>query len=78
MFSVFDIDQLQSLLRDFYRIAHIRITVFDDRLRELVSWPPEVAPCCAVTPASFSQEPLGVLARTLGKATATCWQGNLF
>ena len=48
MFSVFDIDQLQSLLRDFYRIAHIRITVFDDRMRELVSWPPEVAPCCAV------------------------------
>ena len=48
MFSVFDIDQLQSLLQDFYRIAHIRITVFDDRMRELVSWPPEVAPCCAV------------------------------
>lgn len=46
MISAFDIDQLQELLRDFYRITHIRITVFDEALNELVSYPHSVAPYC--------------------------------
>lgn len=48
MISVFDIDKLQALLQDFYRIAHIRITVFDENLNELVSYPKNVAPYCEV------------------------------
>ena len=48
MISVFDVDKLRKLLKDFYRICRIRITVFDENLNELVSYPAEVAPYCAV------------------------------
>ena len=48
MLTVFDVDKLRELLKDFYKISHIRITVFDESLRELVSYPEEVAPYCAV------------------------------
>ncbi len=39
MVSSFDIVKLQSLLRDFYTVTGIRITVFDDSLQELISYP---------------------------------------
>ena len=39
MISVFNTEQLQDVLRDFYNITQIRITVFDDRFQELVSYP---------------------------------------
>lgn len=39
MLSVFNVDKLYELLKDFYRIAQIRITVFDSDLHELVSYP---------------------------------------
>ena len=39
MISVFDLEQLQELLADFYRITRIRITVFDHQFQELVSFP---------------------------------------
>ena len=48
MVSVFNIEQLQSLLRDFYRISNIRITVFDSDLTELVSYPEKCAPFCQI------------------------------
>ena len=48
MISIFDLDKLRTLLRDFYEISHIRITVFDENRNELVSYPEEVAPYCAV------------------------------
>ena len=48
MISAFDVDKLLPLLSDFYRITHIRITVFDETLRELVSYPSEVAPYCKI------------------------------
>ena len=48
MVSVFDLDKLRSLLQDFYEICRIRITVFDETLSELVSYPPEVAPYCEI------------------------------
>ena len=48
MISAFDVDKLQPLLCDFYRITRIRITVFDETMRELVSYPPEVAPYCKI------------------------------
>lgn len=48
MLTVFDLDKLRELLQDFYKISHIRITVFDEALTELVSYPESVAPYCAV------------------------------
>lgn len=48
MVSVFNLEQLQELLKDFYRIANIRITVFDRDLTELVSYPEHWAPFCQI------------------------------
>lgn len=48
MISIFDLEKLRGLLKDFYAISHIRITVFDENLTELVSYPDKVAPYCAV------------------------------
>lgn len=48
MRSVFNIEELGRLLRDFYELAHIRITVFDSELNELVSYPEECAPFCRI------------------------------
>lgn len=48
MVSVFDLEQLQSLLQDFHRITGIRITVFDADLTELVSYPEQCAPFCRI------------------------------
>lgn len=56
LISVFDLKKLEGLLRDFYEISHIRITVFDEGMNELVSYPAEVAPYCQVirgTPAGL-------------------------
>lgn len=47
MISVFDVDALRSLLRDFYDITRIRITVFDADMREMVSYPEQRIPFCA-------------------------------
>ena len=48
MISVFDVEKLQKLLKDFFSITGIRITVFDDSMRELVAYPMQVAPYCAL------------------------------
>ena len=48
MISVFDVENLQKLLKDFYAISGIRITVFDDQMKELVAYPERVAPYCAL------------------------------
>lgn len=48
MVSVFDLEQLQTLLEDFHRITGIRITVFDSELTELVSYPEQCAPFCRI------------------------------
>lgn len=48
MVSVFDLEQLQSLLQDFYHITRMRITVFDRDLNELVSYPENCAPFCTI------------------------------
>lgn len=52
MVSVFDLEQLQSLLQDFHRITNIRITVFDSELNELVSYPENCAAFCSLIRAS--------------------------
>lgn len=46
MKTCFDLDALRTLLKDFYEITRIRITVFDAELHELVSWPEELMPLC--------------------------------
>lgn len=46
MVSAFDIEKLQHLLSDFYRITNIRITVFDHEGNELVAYPENCAPFC--------------------------------
>lgn len=46
MISTFNLDKLQSLLKDFYTLTRIRITVFDDTFRELVSYPEQISPFC--------------------------------
>lgn len=48
MISVFSEKRLRELLMDFFTITGIRITVFDDGMRELMSYPDRVAPYCAV------------------------------
>lgn len=48
MISSFDLTKLQSLLKDFYKITKIRITVFDDTFHELASYPEQVAPFCRI------------------------------
>ncbi len=48
MISVFDLKKLQSLLKDFYTITRIRITVFDENRIELVSYPGEIADFCKI------------------------------
>lgn len=48
MISIFDLEKLQALLKDFYQLSHIRITVFDENMEELVSYPDKVAPYCAL------------------------------
>lgn len=48
MISIFNLEKLRGLLKDFYAISHIRITVFDESLNELVSYPEKAAPYCAI------------------------------
>ena len=48
MNTVFALDKLLPLLKDFYAIARVRITVFDAGLQEIASYPEEVAPLCRV------------------------------
>ena len=46
VFSSFDFVKLNAMLRDFYNLTHIRITVFDDACREITSYPADIAPVC--------------------------------
>lgn len=46
MISTFDITKLNALLKDFYNLTEIRITVFDDKFCELAAYPQEIAPFC--------------------------------
>ena len=48
MISSFDIAKLNSLLKDFYKLTQIRITVFDNSFQELTSYPIDIAPFCKI------------------------------
>ena len=44
----FNLTKLEMLLKDFYTVSRIRLTVYDDSFRELVAYPPDIAPVCRV------------------------------
>ena len=46
MVTNFDLTKLHSLLKDFYNLTKIRITVFNEEFVELVSYPEQNAPIC--------------------------------
>lgn len=48
MIASFDIVNLKDLLRDFYVLTKIRITIFDDRFHEIVSYPENIPSFCSI------------------------------
>lgn len=48
MISTFNLAKLKLLLKDFYDMTRIRITVFDDSFHELAAYPAEIAPFCRI------------------------------
>lgn len=48
MVSSFNLEKLRSFLQDFYHLSRIRITVFDDTFRELVSYPGQRPAFCQI------------------------------
>lgn len=48
MITNFDISKLNALLKDFYNLTKIRITVFNEEFIELASYPEHLAPCCQI------------------------------
>lgn len=48
MISSFNLTKLNSLLKDFYHMTGIRITVFDDTFHELAAYPEQIADFCQV------------------------------
>lgn len=63
MISTFNLTKLSSLLKDFYTLTHIRITVFDETFRELAAYPEQIASFCQII-------------RTDSKAEANCRQSD--
>lgn len=55
MRPVFDFDKLNALLRDFYRLTQIRITVFDSSFQELTYVPVANTPLCALLRANGAE-----------------------
>lgn len=54
MISSFNLDELSSLLKDYYIVTHIRITVFNDHFEEIASYPQHRAAFCQIV----HQDPL--------------------
>lgn len=48
MVSSFDIAKLRSLLKHFYTLTNIRITVFDENYKEIVAYPPNISSFCKI------------------------------
>lgn len=48
MISVFDQNKLRGLLKDFYQLSQIRITVFDENRNELCSYPESIPEFCKI------------------------------
>ncbi len=56
MISTFNIEKLTSLLRDFYTLTRIRITVFDEQFREIAAYPERRADFCEIVRSCPSAE----------------------
>ncbi len=52
MTPIFNLDKLQSLLHDFYALAKIRITIFDDEFHELTAYPQAIPRFCQMVRSS--------------------------
>ena len=48
MISSFNIEKLTALLKDFYTVTGIRITVFDESFREIAAWPQKRPDFCEI------------------------------
>ncbi len=48
MISTFDLSKLKDLLQDFYTLTQIRVAVFNEDRRELVSYPAEMPAFCSL------------------------------
>ncbi|MBO5069233.1 MAG: PocR ligand-binding domain-containing protein [Roseburia sp.] len=48
MISSFNLSKLNDLLKDFYNLTKIRITVFDDTFHELAAYPEHVSSFCQI------------------------------
>lgn len=48
MISTFNLTKLNSLLKDFYTLSRIRITVFDETFQELAAYPQQIARFCRI------------------------------
>ena len=48
MISSFNIEKLTALLRDFYTVTKIRITVFDEKFQEIAAYPKKRADFCEI------------------------------
>lgn len=48
MISTFNLTKLSALLKDFYTLTHIRITVFNEKFQELAAYPQQIAPICQI------------------------------
>jgi AraC-like DNA-binding protein len=46
MISTFNLIKLRDLLKDFYNLTKIRITVFSDRFEELIAYPEDISSLC--------------------------------
>ena len=48
MISTFNIEKLTTLLKDFYTVTKIRITVFDEKFQEITAYPKRRADFCEI------------------------------
>lgn len=48
MISTFDLNKLKALLKDFYTLTQIRITIFDDTFKELAAYPEQIVSFCQI------------------------------
>ena len=46
MISAFNLTKLEDLLKDFYTLTQIRITVFDENFQELIAYPANIPSFC--------------------------------
>ncbi len=48
MISTFNIPKLKKILRSYYILTGIRITIFDDNFQEIVAYPAKIPPFCTL------------------------------